>query len=138
MVHYTIGTAQRRAFSIGIVLFIAALHVFRIESYLQGAWLILYSSYFSDVMIPIAFYFLLCASEERLPLVKRWEVKVAITFLLPAFAETCQWVGIPLLGSTFDLLDYLMYGIGAGAAGILDRQLFSRLLTFWTVKPAQP
>jgi len=129
--HHTKEFSRRRVLSIGIVLFIAALHVFSIESYLQGVWLILYYSYFSDIVIPIAFYFLLYASEERLPFVKRWEAKLAITILLPSFAETCQLVGIPLLGSTFDPLDYLMYGIGAFIAGIIDRQIFSRLFAFW-------
>lgn len=64
-------------------------------------------------------------------------MKAAIAFLLPSIAETCQYVGIPVLGSTFDLLDYLMYGIGAMSAVVVDTQVFPRIFAFWTMEKAE-
>jgi hypothetical protein len=54
-----------------------------------------------------------------------------IAFLVPSIAETCQYFGIPALGSTFDPLDYFMYGIGALSAAVFDTRVFSRVFIFW-------
>jgi hypothetical protein len=56
--------------------------------------------------------------------------------LLPSIAETCQYFGIPVLGSTFDPLDYLMYGMGAVSGVVVDTQVFSRMFGFWTKEKA--
>lgn len=122
---------KRRIVIVSIALFIGALHLFRAGSYLPDDIYKVYRSYFSDIFIPIAFYFLLCALEFMMPQMKSWKVKLAVTFLLPSFAETCQAFGIPLLGSTFDPLDYLMYGIGAASACLIETQLFPKVFKFW-------
>jgi hypothetical protein len=54
--------------------------------------------------------------------------------LLPSIAETCQYFGIPVLGSTFDPWDYLMYVTGTTAAAIVDTQVFPRIFDFWTLE----
>ena len=64
-------------------------------------------------------------------------MKLAIAFLTPALAETCQYFGIEVLGATFDLFDYFMYGIGALSAVVFDTKVFSRLFDFWTVEKAK-
>jgi hypothetical protein len=69
-----------------------------------------------------------------MPILRRWEAKSAIAFLIPSIAETCQYFGVPVLGSTFDPLDYLMYGIGAIAAAAVDTQVFSRMFDSWTME----
>ncbi len=76
-------------------------------------------------------------NEQRIPVLKRWEAKLLIMFVMPSIAETCQYFGIPVLGSTFDPLDYLMYAIGATFAAIVDRQVFPRILDFWTKETAE-
>ena len=121
----------RRAVAFGIVLLVAAAHVVGIGRHAQGELFRLYYSFFSDVVIPFAYYFLLCQSEDNLPLLRSWIVKSAVVFLLPATAETLQYFGVPLLGSTFDPLDYLMYAAGALAAALVDVQLLSRVFGFW-------
>lgn len=131
------GSPRRLAIILSIVVLIAVAHILRIGSYLQGEWYNLYYGYFSDLIIPFGFYFLLCANEPRMPILRRWEVKWAIAFLTPSIAETCQYFGIPLLGSTFDLLDYVMYGIGALSAVVVDTQVFSRLFGFWRIEKAE-
>ena len=125
---------KRRAIVVCIMLFIAAIHVLPIGSYLQGELLNFYSGYFSDITMPFGAYFLLCAAELRMPIFRRWEIKLTAAFLLPAIAETCQYAGIPILGATFDPLDYFMYGIGTASAAFFDTQVFSRVFDFWVVQ----
>jgi hypothetical protein len=125
---------RRCAVIYSIVILIAAVHIFRIGSYLEGELYDLYYSYFSDIVLPFGCYFLLCANESWMPILRRWEAKSAIAFLIPSIAETCQYFGVPVLGSTFDPLDYLMYGIGAIAAAAVDTQVFSRMFHSWTME----
>ncbi len=130
------GSSRRLAVIFSIVALIALVHIFRIGSHLQGELYNLYYSYFSDLILPFGWYFLLCMNETQMPILRRWEAKLAIAFLLPSIAETCQYFGIPALGSTFDPLDYLMYGLGAMFAVAVDTQVFSRMFGFWTKEKA--
>jgi len=113
-----------------IVLLVAAVHVVGGRRFLQGEAFLLYASYFSDLVLPFTFYFLLCASEVTIPFLRHWAVKAAIVFLLPAAAETCQYFGLAVLGATFDPLDYGMYALGAALAALVERQVFARVFTF--------
>lgn len=126
-----IDFSGRRAVIFGIMILIAAAHILRIGSYLEGTLYNFYYGYFSDFVLPFGCYFLLCAAEQQTPFLKRWEVKSAIMFLAPSTAETCQYFGIPILGSTFDPLDYFMYGVGALSAALLDTQVFTWTFSFW-------
>lgn len=125
------GFPKRRAVIVSIMIVIAILHIIRPGSYLKGNLTNYYYSYFSDIAIPFGFYFLLFLMERHLPILKRWEIKLAVAFLVPSIAETCQYFGLPVLGSTFDLLDYVMYGLGTVSAVIVDTQVFSRMFAFW-------
>ena len=131
-----LGSLRRLAVVFSIVALIAAVHILRIGSYLQGELYDFYYSYFSDFIIPFGYYFLLCANEPHMPFLRRWTVKLAIAFLTPSIAETCQYFELPVLGSTFDPLDYVMYGMGAISAVAVDTQVFSRVFGFWTVEKA--
>jgi hypothetical protein len=123
---------KRRVVIVSIMIVIAIFHIFPFESYLlKGDLTNYYYSYFSDITIPFGFYFLLFLMERHLPSLKRWEIKLAVAFLVPSIAETCQYFGLPVLGSTFDLLDYVMYGLGTVSAVIVDTQVFSRMFAFW-------
>ncbi len=122
---------QRRIIIVSIALLVAALHIIRIGSFLPDEYFKLYSSYFSDIFLPFVFYFLLCAAEFKIPLMKHWYVKLSIAFLLPSIDETLQLFGISILGFTFDPVDYLMYGIGSTAACIAETQLFPIVFKFW-------
>lgn len=125
------GSSKRPAVIFSIVVLNAAVHIFRLGSHLQGDWYNLYYSYFSDFALPFTGYYLLCLQEIYLPVLRRWEAKSAIVFLTPSIAETCQYFGIPVLGVTFDPFDYIVYGIGALSAAVVDVQVFSRVFGFW-------
>ncbi len=131
------GFKRRRAVIVSIMLLIALAHIIDIGGHLQGTAFNLFKSYFSDIVLPFGFYFLLIMDEQWVPVLKRWEAKLVIMFVMPSIAETCQYFGIPVLGSTFDPLDYLMYAIGATFAAIVDTQVFPRILDFWTKETAE-
>jgi len=126
-----LGSGKRIGIIIGIWILTAAVHIFRVGSYLDGEWFHLYYSYFSDILLPFTFYFMICVSEVQLPFLHHWSVKATIVFVVPAIAETCQLFGIPVLGSTFDPWDYLAYAIGALLAAAVDVWVFSRVFPFW-------
>jgi hypothetical protein len=132
-----INVSKRRVVIICIMVLIAATHIFRVGGYLHGELFNFYYGYFSDFIIPFGGYFLLCAAELDLPFLRRWKVKLAIAFLIPSIAETCQYFGMPVFGSTFDLLDYFMYALGVTLAAIFDIQVFSRLFDFWNIKKTE-
>jgi hypothetical protein len=122
---------KRQMVVVGIMLLIASAHIIGLGDYLPGELYYLYYSYFSDFIMPFGFYFLFCMAEQHIPHLRRWQVKLGVTFLLPAIAETLQIFGVYALGITFDPLDYLMYALGAATAAVLDRQVFTRLFVFW-------
>lgn len=76
-------------------LLIALAHIVGVASHFQGVLFNVLQSYFSGIVMPFSFYFLLCADEQWLPTLRRWEVKWAAMILLPSIAETGQYFGIP-------------------------------------------
>jgi hypothetical protein len=122
---------KRMAVAIVVILLIAAIHIFRVGSYLSGRLFIYYYSFFSDIVIPIAIYFLLCINDITLPFLKGWITKAILVFLIAMATEIAQGFGIPLLGNTFDILDFVMFGIGTLIAVGLDK-LFSKVFYFWS------
>ncbi|MCJ7622304.1 MAG: DUF2809 domain-containing protein [Anaerolineaceae bacterium] len=117
--------------AIGAILFIATIHIFRVGSYLNGNLYILYYSFFSDIIIPIGIYILLCINYVSFPFLKNWIVKALIVFIVASSIEVAQAFGIPVLGNTFDPLDFIMFAIGTSIAVLLDKA-FSVIFPFWT------
>jgi hypothetical protein len=81
----------RRTVIVCMMLLIAALHLFRVGSYLEGGLFNFYYSYFSDFALPFGGYFLLFMAESQVPVLKFWQSKMAVAFLVPSVAETCQF-----------------------------------------------
>ena len=131
------ATRGRYAVAIGVMLVIAAAHAFRLGKYLSGSWFRYYYSFFSDIVLPFGVYFLLCLNDARVPLLRSWAVKCALVFGIAAAAEVCQAFGIPMLGTTFDPLDFVMYAVGVTTAAVIERQLLSRFFGFWTLKESK-
>ena len=116
---------------LSIMLIIAAIHLFRVGSYLKENLRDYYYAYASDVMIPFAVYFLLCLNDIHIRFLKKWYVKALIVFGVMTFSEIMQYFGIYFFGDTFDLLDIAMFGIGICIAVCVDRYLFERLVPYW-------
>jgi hypothetical protein len=87
------------------------------------------NGYLMDVLVPFAFYFLLTLPES--PWLKPWLVKGLLVFGAASCVEIAQYGGVPIFGQTFDLLDFVTYGLGVALAVFLDTVLFPLLLPFW-------
>lgn len=114
-----------------MVLGVAALHVVNLRAWLPPALHVAHRSYFSDVAIPFAFYFLLCFTDDRIPRLRSSVAKGLTVFLGATGAELLQGVGVPLLGRTFDPWDVVMYAVGTGMAALLDALVLSRFVRAW-------
>ena len=110
---------------------IAMIHIFRLGQLFNGHLYNLYYGYFSDLILPFGWYFLLCISDGKLPYLRKWYVKSGIIFSIAAFSEICQFFGIELFGVTFDLIDICMYGAGVLIAALVDVKLFANIFGFW-------
>ena len=145
-------TGAKSAVAVSVLLLTALVHVFRLGTYLRGRLYVLYYSYFSDVVIPFGMYFLMCLFEARVRAilfseapeqVKRtvkpaaiflsdWRLKALLVFGVASFTEVLQAFGVPLLGRTFDPLDFVMFAGGALLAAFADRVLLERFLPSWS------
>lgn len=121
----------RTIVGIVIMLLIAAIHIFRLGSYLNGKLYIYYYSFASDFIIPFGCYFLLCMKDIQIKILGKWYVKAGIVFGLSTLTEILQSFGIYILGVTFDIIDIIMFGFGVLTAVIIDKQLFKRWIPFW-------
>ena len=119
---------------IAIQMVIALIHIFRLGQLFNGELYKLYYGYFSDIIIPFGFNFLLSINEFSIPVLRDWRVKAIIIFSATTTSEICQYFGIYALGITFDPVDILIYGLGVLMAVIVDRQVLARIFGFWTVK----
>lgn len=105
------------------VLALAVIFVLDVRAMLPIAWRGWYSSYFADVAVPFAFYFLLAREDRRWSRLGPWWAKAGLVFAGCAVAELAQRMGVPLLGRTFDPLDLVMYAAGVLLAAAADRAL---------------
>jgi hypothetical protein len=117
---------------VGIMLGIAFIHAFRLGSYLEGPLFLFYYSYFSDIIIPFGFYFMLCLNDVSIRWLEDWRVKALLIFVGASLTEVAQAFGIYLLGVTFDPLDIVMFGVGVLLAVFVDRVIFRRIFPFWS------
>ena len=114
----------------GIVIPVALLHFVTGPGY-TGPFPVFVNGYLIDILLPLTAYFLLVFIEPQIPLLRRWYVKSALVFAIGAGIEMAQFFGLPLLGRTFDPLDFAMYGAGVLLAAVFDTVVFPRLFPFW-------
>jgi glycopeptide antibiotics resistance protein len=113
---------------VSVVIPIALLHFFTGSNY-RGPYPGFVNGYLLDILVPFAFYFLLCLNEFSL--LSFWIVKSILVFGVGFSVEIAQFFGAPIFGRTFDPLDFIMYGIGVILAAILDTTVFPRIFEFW-------
>jgi len=58
-------------------------------------------------------------------------IKGGLVFGIASLMEITQLFGVPILGRTFDPLDFIMYAIGVTLAAILDTTVFPQIFEFW-------
>lgn len=97
----------------------------------RGPFPLFVNGYLIDILLPFAFYFLLCPQDTITPFLRPWIVK-AVPVVVAAFSvETAQFFGVEIFGCTFDPLDYAAYVFGVGLAVVFDRVILTRLFPFW-------
>ena len=116
-----------------IITAIALMHIFRVGQYLKDDLYKYYYSYASDIMIPFAFYFLLCLEEPYIIIFRKWYSKAIFVFVGASIIEILQRYGIDIVGATYDIVDILMFAIGVILAAILDTLVFKKLVPFWDI-----
>ena len=123
--------ARKKLVIFSLMLLIAALHILGPMRQEPDSWHDWYYSYFSDLVMPFGFYFLLCNAETNLVWLRPWWVKAGLIFGATTTAEILQFFGVYALGMTFDPLDIAMYAVGTLLAAILEQGIFKRWVPFW-------
>jgi glycopeptide antibiotics resistance protein len=119
----------------GLVIPIALLHFFTGSNY-RGPYPEFVNGYLLDILVPFAFYFLLCLQEHSI--LRHWTVKSILVFGAASFVEMAQLLGCPIFGQTFDPLDVVMYGIGVALGALVDTVLLPRVFCFWAAEATTP
>jgi len=119
---------RKKIVVVSVVIPIALLHFITGSNY-RGPYPGFVNGYLLDILLPLAFYFLLCLSGVSLS--RSWAVKSILVFGVGAVVEIAQFFGVPIFGRTFDPLDFVMYGTGVILAAILDTTVFPRVFRFW-------
>ena len=134
----SITTKTRSAVIVGVLLVVILAYAFRLGTNARGQLYVLYYSYFADVTLPFYMYLLLCLVDNRLRFVVDWRLKAGLVFGVASVAEVLQALGAPLLGRTFDPLDFAMYAGGVLLAVLADRLILERLRPRRSPAPNQP
>lgn len=134
--HSVRRTPARFRIALVLVLIVDVLHIVNMRAWLSPQLQVAHRSWFSDLSLPFAGYFLLCFVDDRAPWLQAAAAKALLVFSVATGAELLQGVGIPLLGRTFDPWDIVMYAMGAGVAALLDAIVLSRLIRGWPLVPA--
>lgn len=113
---------SRKLFVISIALVVGGLH-FVIGPHYDGPLQPFVSGYLIDILLPFMLYFLIRVSNRL-----TGKITIgAIVFGVGAVVETLQGLGYPVLGTTFDPIDYGMYGTGVLLAIVVDFLIYSKL-----------
>lgn len=115
---------NRKVIVVFIAVFIGLLHFITGPSY-RGPFPAFVNSYLIDILLPFAMVLVLGVAKQSI--LRSTIARGTFVFTVGAIAETLQYFGVPIFGRTFDLLDYLMFGIGIGLAVLFERIVLSRI-----------
>ena len=121
---------EKKILIVGIELVIALLHVVGIGRYSTNEMFILFTSYFSDLVLLFGFYFLLIIAADKIVFLRRKWIRAVVMIAIPSGAEILQYFGVYALGRTFDPIDFLCYVIGVLVALLVDLVL-EKTVVFW-------
>ena len=111
---------------VAISLFVGLLHLLIGPNY-QGILKDFIRSYLIDLLLPFNLYLLLQISlRKKITVTKSRIIGAVFTLSFGTIVEILQLNKIEFLGSTYDPLDILMYGIGVGLGIIMDLTIINR------------
>ena len=122
-------TTRKKLVIICVVIPIALLHFFTGSNY-EGPYREFVNGYLLDIVVPLAFYFLLCIPNTSL--LRLWIVRSMLVFGGACLVEIAQLFGAPIFGRTYDPVDFAMYALGVALAALLDTVVFRQIFSFWT------
>jgi len=113
-------------FIVGISLFVAFMH-FIIGPDYSGICKRFVSGYLIDLILPMNLYLLLQISlRKKISIVKSRVIGAMFTFSFGVIVEILQLLKIKFLGSTYDPLDIVMYGIGIMIGLLVDYTIIDK------------
>ena len=111
-----------------IALAVGGLHFVTGESY-RGPYPVFVNGYLIDILLPMVMVLLMGLIEIKW--IRTTVFRATAVFLFGCTVEAFQYLGHPLLGSTFDPLDILAYAGGVLLGMFLDLVLFPRFIPRW-------
>ena len=121
MGHYIIN---RKIIVVFIAVVVGLLHFITGPKY-NGPFPVFVNGYMIDILLPFAMYLVLGVAKQSI--LRSGIARGVFVFSIGAITETLQYFGVPIFGRTFDLLDYLMFGLGIGLAVVFERYVLSRI-----------
>ena len=122
MSHYIIN---RKIIVVFIAVVVGLLHFITGPKY-NGPFPVFVNGYMIDILLPFAMYLVLGVAKQSI--LRSGIARGVFVFSIGAITETLQYFSVPIFGRTFDLLDYLMFGLGIGLAVVFERYVLSRIL----------
>jgi hypothetical protein len=115
---------NRKGMVVLIAVVVGLLHFLTDPRY-HGPFTAFVNGYMIDILVPFAMYLVLGVAKQSI--LRTGIARGAFVFAIGAITETLQYFGVPIFGRTFDLLDYLMFGVGIGLAVVFERIVLSRI-----------
>ena len=115
---------NRKVIVVFIAVVVGLLHFVTGPTY-RGPFPVLVNGYLIDVLLPFAMYLVLGIANQSV--LRSGIARGGLVFAIGATTETLQYFGVPIFGRTFDLLDYLMFGMGIGLAAVFEWVVLSRI-----------
>ena len=115
---------------IAILVPVVLLHFVTGRAY-RGPYPEFVNGYLLDILLPFAVYLLMCPYDVFASFLRPWPVKASPVFAVAFSAEIAQYHGVRVFGSTYDPLDFAMYGVGILSAAFVDTRVFPRIFRFW-------
>lgn len=115
---------NRKVIVVFIAVVVGLLHFLTGPRY-RGPFPAFVNGYMIDILLPFAMYLVLSVAEQTI--LRSGIARGVLVFAIGAITETLQYFGVSIFGQTFDLLDYLMFGVGIGLAVVFERIVLSRI-----------
>ncbi len=120
---------MKKIIIVAIALIVGTLHFVTGEQY-QGPFPIFVNGYLIDILLPMTLYLLIGLIENKL--IHSIIFRTCTVFGFGCFVEASQYLGHPIFGSTFDLLDIPAYAVGVALGVLLDLFVFPRFIPRWS------
>ena len=114
---------NRKVIVVIIALIVGLLHFVTGPSY-EGPFPNFVNGYMIDILLPFAMFLVFTIARQNI--IKSNITKGIIIFLIGVVSETLQYFGLPIFGTTFDPLDYLMFLIGIITAYFFNKYYLTK------------